>query len=90
MYDMKPVGKYKLLLVLHQPALCPVRWRQCCRVHLQSWASPLAKRSADGKYTLLEGECLGACGDAPVLLVNNGHKMQLHDAWKQSTSCWRS
>jgi hypothetical protein len=28
---------------------------------------------------LLEGECLGACGDAPVMLVNNSH-VQLHDA----------
>ena len=30
--------------------------------------------TADGKYTLVEGECMGACGDAPVMLVNN-HKM---------------
>jgi NADH-quinone oxidoreductase subunit E len=28
----------------------------------------------DGKFTLKEGECMGACGDAPVLLVNN-HQM---------------
>ena len=27
--------------------------------------------TADGVFTLKEGECLGACGDAPVLLVNN-------------------
>ncbi|MFO0009331.1 MAG: NAD(P)H-dependent oxidoreductase subunit E, partial [Betaproteobacteria bacterium] len=30
--------------------------------------------TADGAFTLKEGECLGACGDAPVLLVNN-HRM---------------
>ncbi|MFP4903963.1 NAD(P)H-dependent oxidoreductase subunit E, partial [Paraburkholderia sp. BR14261] len=28
----------------------------------------------DGKFTLKEGECMGACGDAPVMLVNN-HRM---------------
>jgi len=28
----------------------------------------------DGLFTLKEGECMGACGDAPVLLVNN-HRM---------------
>ena len=28
----------------------------------------------DGRFTLKEGECMGACGDAPVLLVNN-HRM---------------
>jgi hypothetical protein len=30
--------------------------------------------TADGKFTLVEGECMGACGDAPVMLVNN-HSM---------------
>ena len=30
--------------------------------------------TADGCFTLKEGECMGACGDAPVLLVNN-HRM---------------
>ena len=25
----------------------------------------------DGRFTLKEGECMGACGDAPVLLMNN-------------------
>ncbi len=30
--------------------------------------------TADGQFTLKEGECMGACGDAPVLLLNN-HKM---------------
>jgi NADH-quinone oxidoreductase subunit E len=29
--------------------------------------------TADGQFTLLEGECMGACGDAPVMLVNNKH-----------------
>jgi NADH-quinone oxidoreductase subunit E len=27
--------------------------------------------TADGQFTLMEGECMGACGDSPVLLVNN-------------------
>jgi NADH-quinone oxidoreductase subunit E len=27
--------------------------------------------TADGRFTLMEGECMGACGDAPVMLVNN-------------------
>ena len=35
--------------------------------------------TADGLFTLKEGECLGACGDAPVLLVNNKTMVQLHD-----------
>jgi NADH-quinone oxidoreductase subunit E len=27
--------------------------------------------TTDGRFTLIEGECMGACGDAPVMLVNN-------------------
>jgi NADH-quinone oxidoreductase subunit E len=27
----------------------------------------------DGLFTLVEGECMGACGDAPVVLMNNKH-----------------
>ena len=27
--------------------------------------------SEDGLFTLKQGECFGACGDAPVVLVNN-------------------
>ena len=34
----------------------------------------IGETTADGKFTLIEGECLGACGDAPVVLLNN-HKM---------------
>ena len=29
--------------------------------------------TADGNFTLKEGECMGACGDAPVMIVNNTH-----------------
>ena len=27
--------------------------------------------SADGRFTVKEGECMGACGDAPVMIVND-------------------
>ena len=33
--------------------------------------------TADGRYTLVEGECMGACGDGPLCLHNN-HKMHTH------------
>ena len=33
--------------------------------------------TADGQFTLVEGECMGACGDAPVLLVSNKTHVQL-------------
>ena len=45
--------------------------------------------TADGRFTLKEGECMGACGDAPVLLVNNRRmcSWMSPESW---TSCWRS
>jgi NADH-quinone oxidoreductase subunit E len=33
----------------------------------------IGQTTADGQFTLVEGECMGACGDSPVLLVNNKH-----------------
>ena len=39
----------------------------------------------DGMFTLLEGECFGACADAPVLLLNN-HEMH---SWMDEQKCKR-
>ncbi len=33
----------------------------------------LGETTSDGLFTLQEGECMGACGDSPVLIVNNHH-----------------
>ena len=38
--------------------------------------------SADGRFTVKEGECMGACGDAPVLMVNNRRLYSLMSAEK--------
>ena len=37
----------------------------------QALGIDFGETSADGRFTLAEAECLGACGDAPVMLVNN-------------------
>ncbi|MCG9098293.1 NADH-quinone oxidoreductase subunit NuoE [Laribacter hongkongensis] len=73
MYDMKPVGKYKLTVCTNLP--CALRGGVDTADYLQKKLGiALGETTVDGKFTLLEGECMGACGDAPVLLVNN-HKM---------------
>ncbi|MTD32846.1 NADH-quinone oxidoreductase subunit NuoE [Paludibacterium denitrificans] len=73
MYDMKPVGKYKITVCTNLP--CALRGGVNAAEYLsQKLGIGLGETTADGKFTLLEGECMGACGDAPVLLVNN-HKM---------------
>jgi NADH-quinone oxidoreductase subunit E len=70
MFELKPTGRYKLTICTNLP----------CALHgAAAAAEPLKQRlgigfgetTGDGKFTLKEGECFGACGDAPVLLVNN-------------------
>lgn len=70
MYDLEPVGKYKLCICTNLP--CVLSGAQDAAEHLKKklgigWN----ETTADGRFTLKEGECFGACGDAPVLLVNN-------------------
>ena len=45
----------------------------------------VGETTKDGKFTLLEGECFGACADAPVLLLNN-HEMH---SWMDEQRCKR-
>jgi len=70
MYDLKPVGKYKLTICTNLP--CALQGANVAAAHLkQKLGIGFNETTADGMYTLKEGECLGACGDAPVLLMNN-------------------
>ena len=73
MYDLKPVGKHKLTICTNLP--CRVTWQHDAAAYLkEKLGIGFGETTADGKYTLVEGECMGACGDAPVMLVNN-HRM---------------
>jgi len=73
MYDLKPVGKYKLTVCTNLP--CALSGGVDAADYLkQRLGIGFGETTADGMYTLKEGECMGACGDAPVILVNN-HKM---------------
>lgn len=73
MYNLKPVGKYKLTVCTNLP--CALRGGFNTLEYLEhKLGIKCGETTADGKYTIQEGECMGACGDAPVMLVNN-HKM---------------
>lgn len=70
MYDLKPVGKYKLTVCTNLP--CALSGGYHAGDYLkQKLGIEYGETTADGKFTLKEGECMGACGDAPVMLVNN-------------------
>jgi len=73
MYNLKPVGKYKLTVCTNLP--CALSGGVAAADYLkQKLGINFGETTPDGKYTLCEGECMGACGEAPVVLVNN-HKM---------------
>ncbi|WMW82166.1 NADH-quinone oxidoreductase subunit NuoE [Undibacterium cyanobacteriorum] len=70
MYNTKPVGQYKITVCTNLP--CALSGGERAAHHLkQKLGLDYKETSADGKFTLMEGECMGACGDAPVMLVNN-------------------
>ncbi len=73
MYDLDPVGRHKITVCTNLP--CALSGG----VHAADYIKHklgigFNETTPDGKFTLKEGECMGACGDAPVLLVNN-HQM---------------
>ena len=70
MYDLQPTGKYKLTICTNLP--CALSGGAHAADYLkQKLGIDFNETTADGRFTLKEGECLGACGDAPVLLMNN-------------------
>ncbi|MET3129913.1 NADH-quinone oxidoreductase subunit E [Oxalobacteraceae bacterium GrIS 1.11] len=70
MYNTKPVGKYKISVCTNLP--CALSGGVRAAHHLkEKLGIDYRETSADGQFTLVEGECMGACGDAPVMLVNN-------------------
>ena len=70
MYNQQPVGRFKLNVCTNLP--CQLRNGQsaldhvCRKLGVQPYGT-----TADGKITVQPSECLGACADAPVLLVND-------------------
>ena len=70
MYHLKPVGKYKLTVCTNLP--CALQGANTAAAHLkQKLGIGFNETTADGLFTLKEAECMGACGDAPVMLMNN-------------------
>ncbi|RJG09351.1 NADH-quinone oxidoreductase subunit NuoE [Massilia cavernae] len=73
MYNTKPVGKHKITVCTNLP--CALSGGERAGKLLQDKLGiGYRETTADGQFTLVEGECMGACGDAPVMIVNN-HRM---------------
>ncbi|MDR0933579.1 MAG: NADH-quinone oxidoreductase subunit NuoE [Burkholderiaceae bacterium] len=70
LFDTRPVGKYKISVCSNLP--CELAGGGDAARHLKSRLGiAFGETTPDGYFTLVEGECMGSCGDGPVLLVNN-------------------
>jgi len=70
MYNQRPVGRYKLNVCTNLP--CQLRDGGKALQHLErKLGISMGESTKDGMFTLQQCECLGACADSPVLLVND-------------------
>ena len=70
MYNQRPVGKFKLNVCTNLP--CQLRDGVNTLKYLESKLGiSMGQTTADGMFTLQQSECLGACADSPVMLVND-------------------
>jgi NADH-quinone oxidoreductase subunit E len=75
MYNLKKVGRHKLTICTCLP--CGLQGALDAADHLQAKLGiGFNETTPDGRFTLKEGECMGACAMAPVVLVNN---KKMHD-----------
>ena len=78
MYNQQPLGRFKLNVCTNLP--CQLRNGQQALAHLcgKLGIEP-GGTSADGLFTVQQSECLGACADAPVVLVNDRQMISFMD-----------
>lgn len=70
MYNLAPAGKHKITICTNLP--CALSGANDAAEHLKKKLGiDFNGTTQDGKFTLKEGECFGACGDAPVCLLDN-------------------
>ena len=72
MFNVKPVGRFKINVCTNLP--CQLRaGQQTLQYVCKKLGVDVGGTTADGLFTVQPGECMGACADAPVLLVNDRH-----------------
>lgn len=76
MYNQRPVGRFKLNVCTNLP--CQLRDGAQALKHLEKKLGiQMGQTTEDGCFTLQQSECLGACADSPVMLVNDRHMCSL-------------
>ena len=81
MYNQQPVGTFKVAVCTNLP--CLLRNGYEALQHLEKKLGiKVGETTADGMFTLQQCECLGACADAPVMLVNDRNMCSFMDDQK--------
>jgi NADH-quinone oxidoreductase subunit E len=76
MYNLKPVGKYHLKVCTN--VACCLRGAEGLVEHVEKkYGIRCGETTHDRKFTLMEEECLGACGTAPAMMLNNDYHENL-------------
>jgi NADH-quinone oxidoreductase subunit E len=76
MYELSPCGKHKITVCTNLP--CQLQGADDVAEHLKKKLGiGFGETTADGRFTLREGECMGTCGSGPLCLHNN-HTMHVH------------
>ena len=70
MYNQQPVGKFKINVCTNLP--CQLRDGQAALAHIcKKLHVAVGGTTTDGMFTVQQSECLGACADSPVMLIND-------------------
>lgn len=76
MYNLKPVGKYHIKLCTN--VACCLRGADGLMEQMEKKLGiACGETTKDLKFTLMEEECLGACGTAPAMMLNNDYHENL-------------
>ena len=79
MYNQQPVGRWKLNVCTNLP--CQLRDGQTALAHIcHKLDVEVGGTTADGQFTVQQSECLGACADSPVMLVNDRQMLSFMSA----------
>ncbi len=78
MYNLKPVGKYHMKICTN--VACTLRGAdELVKYCENKLGINCGETTADGRFTLAEEECLGSCGTAPVMMLNDDYIENLNE-----------
>jgi NADH-quinone oxidoreductase subunit E len=79
MFNQKPVGKYKIEVCTNVSCMLKNSDRILKHIEDRLQIKP-GETTSEGKFTLVEAECLGSCGTAPMMQIGDRYYEDLDEA----------